>query len=158
MKAGFETFVDERGRRLWRAAWLLTGDRQKAEDLVQTALGKCYPRYDGDDPAFEAYVRTAIHRTYCTWWRRKWRGESPTESLPETTAPDDDHARSIDLARALAKLPRSQRSVLVLRYFDDLPVAEVAALLGLAEGTVKAYTHHAIAALRASKELAEERS
>jgi RNA polymerase sigma factor (sigma-70 family) len=63
---------------------------------------------------------------------------------------------SIDVARALAELPRTQRAVLVLRYFEDRTISDVANLLGLAEGTVKAYTHHALKALRASGHLAEE--
>ena len=156
MRSGFEAFVEGRGRDLWRAAWLLTGDVHKAEDLVQTALTKSYPRYTGDDPAFEAYVRTAIYRTYCTWWQRKWRGEVPSEEMPEHGVDPGQFELSLDLARALAELPRAQRAVLVLRYFEDRTIVDVANLLGLAEGTVKAYSHHAIQALRASGHLAEE--
>lgn len=156
MRTGFESFVALRGKGLWRAAWLLTGDHHRAEDLVQTALSKCYGRYRGDDEAFEAYVRTAIYRTYCTWWRRKWRGEHPTAELPEGAATPSSTDLSLDLARALAVLPSRQRAVLVLRYFEDQSVTDVAAQLGMAEGTVKAYTHRALAALRTSGLLEEE--
>ena len=69
---------------LLRTAWLLTGDDGLAQDLVQTALAKAWPRWDtirADDP--EGYVRTILATTYATWWRRKWRGEVPTEVLPD---------------------------------------------------------------------------
>lgn len=153
---GFETFLGRRGGDLWRAAWLLTGDSQQAEDLVQTALLKTYARYSGDDKAFESYVRTTIYRTFCSWWRRRWRGEIPTESVPETPGGESRDQRSIDVARALSDLPAKQRAVLVLRYWEDRPIHEVARILGLAEGTVKAYSHHALAALRTSSHLVEE--
>ncbi len=71
---GFERFVTERGRILWRAAWLLTGDSQHAEDLVRTALSKCFTRYDDmdGDESFEAYVRTVTYRTFAPPWQ-EWR-------------------------------------------------------------------------------------
>lgn len=110
---------------LWRTAWLLTGERQKAEDLVQEALTRCWSRFarlNSGGSSFEAYVRTTMVNTHRGWWRRgSWR---------EITTPDEGHsARSVnqpsghdiaDLARALAELPTRQREVLVLRYFDDL--------------------------------------
>lgn len=153
---GFEDFVERRGQALWRAAWLLTGDAHKAEDLVQTALTKTYTRYTDDDPTFESYVRTTIYRTFVSSWRRRWNGEVPTESLPEPG--NDDEAldvRRVDVLRALGTLPRMQRAVLVLRYFEDRPITEVAELLGLAQGTVKAYSHRALEALRGSVHLEE---
>lgn len=153
---GFEAFVERRGQSLWRAAWLLTGDRQRAEDLVQTALTRTYARYHGDDEAFEAYLRATMYNAFCSWWRRKWRGEVPSEALPDEAAEDGAHGRSIDVARALAELPAKERAVVVLRYFEDRPIAEVARTLGLAPGTVKAYSHHALNTLRASRHLVEE--
>lgn len=156
---GFEAFVRRRGRDLWRVAWLLTGDTQRAEDLVQTALAKTYPRYDGDDAGFEGYVRTTIYRTFVSWWRRKWTGELPSEQLPEAGAVDDPHrGLRIDVLRALAELPRTQRAVLVLRYFEDRSIPEVAQLLGLAQGTVKAYSHRALERLRGSIHLEEQQT
>lgn len=148
---GFERFVVERGRALWRAAWLLTSDPQHAEDLVQTALSKCYGRYDaiGDDEGFEAYVRTAIYRTFVSWWRRRsWRGESPTEHVPEGTAAAAPSSLRLDMVRALDTLPRMQRAVLVLQYFEDRSTDDIAGLLGIAPGTVKTHSHRGRAALR----------
>ncbi|MFT3888568.1 MAG: SigE family RNA polymerase sigma factor [Arachnia sp.] len=157
-EAGFEAFVRRRGRDLWRTAWLLTGDGGRAEDLVQTALAKTYARYDGNDRSFEAYVRTTIYRTFVSWWRRRWTGEVPTETLPQADADDPDQGLRVDVLRALAELPRVQRAVLVLRYFEDRPISEVAELLGLAQGTVKAYSHRALQQLRASVHLEEQQS
>lgn len=158
-EAGFEAFVRRRGRDLWRSAWLLTGDGGRAEDLVQTALTKTFPRYDGNDRSFEAYVRTTIYRTFVSWWRRRWTGEVPSvldgSSSPHLSPVDGVR---VDVLRALAELPRTQRAVLVLRYFEDKPVAEVAEMLGLAQGTVKAYSHRALQQLRGSVHLEEQRS
>lgn len=152
---GFEAFVERRGQALWRAAWLLTGDAHKAEDLVQTALTKTYTRYTDDEATFESYVRTTIYRTFVSAWRRRWNGEVPTETLPEDGVDDSLDVRRVDVLRALGTLPKMQRAVLVLRYFEDRPIAEVAELLGLAQGTVKAYSHHALEALRGSVHLEE---
>lgn len=156
--AGFDAFVRARRPALWRAAWLLTGDRHKADDLVQTALGRTYGRYllIADDHKFEAYVRTAMYRTYVSWWRRRWNAELPSGEVPERPIDDVDRATSVDVARALAALPKMQRAVLVLRFLEDRPVREIAELLGIAEGTVKAHTYQGRAALRASLHLSEE--
>ncbi|HMR48780.1 MAG TPA: SigE family RNA polymerase sigma factor [Arachnia sp.] len=154
---GFDNFVRQRGRALWRAAYLLTGDSHKAGDLVQTVLAKTYSHYRGDDGAFEAYVRTALYRTYVSWWRRRWNGELPSEALPEF--PEAEHgsrSERLDLLRALAELPKAQRAVLVLRYFEDCTVAEVAERLGMSEGTVKSHSFRAREALRRSSHLKEE--
>lgn len=160
MEGSFEGFVAARGPDLWRAAWLLTGDSHKAEDLVQTALMKTYSRYRGSDQQYEAYVRTTMYRTYISWWRRRWRGEIPAgDELPPGAAAmsdDGDPHLSIDVARSLAGLPPKQRAVLVLRYFEDRTIAQTAAALGLAEGTVKAYSHAGLAALRTCRHLVEE--
>ncbi len=90
--------------------------------------------------------------TYTDWWRRRWNGESPTEVLPD--APAGDEADRVDVRRdvlaALATLPRGQRAVLVLRYFDDLSEAQTAAALGVSVGTVKSQASRALAALRSS--------
>lgn len=155
---GFDAFVRNRRPDLWRAAWLLTGDRHKADDLVQTALGRTYGRYAllANDHKFEAYVRTTMYRTYVSWWRRRWNAETPSDDLPEAGYDDGDQAVSLDVARALAGLPRMQRAVMVLRFLEDRTVADVAELLGIAEGTVKAHTSQGRAALRASLHLTEE--
>ena len=156
---GFERFVAERGKALWRAAWLLTGDSQHAEDLVQTALSKCYTRYDdmAGDEAFEAYVRTAIYRTFVSWWRRKsWRGETPSETVEESEATESSAWLRIDIMRALDGLPRMQRAVMVLQYLEDRSTDDIATLLGIAPGTVKTHSHRGRAALRGSVHLEDQ--
>jgi DNA-directed RNA polymerase specialized sigma24 family protein len=85
--------------------------------------------------------------TYASWWRRRWNGEQPTGELPEAgvgPAPDD----RTDLWRALERLPRRQRAVVVLRYYEDLTEAQTARVLGCTVGTVKSQTSKAFAKLR----------
>jgi RNA polymerase sigma-70 factor (sigma-E family) len=154
----FDAFVAARGSALWRSAWLLTGDRHLAEDLVQSALAKAWPKWKGieDEGRFEAYVRRTLFTTYVAWWRRNWNGERPTERLPEraAAAPDSDLGR--DLMTAMAGLPRMQRAVVVCRWFEDLSEAETAERLGIAVGTVKSHCSRALAALRTSPHLREQ--
>jgi RNA polymerase sigma-70 factor (sigma-E family) len=151
-RAAFDALVHERTAALVRTAFLLTGDWQLAEDLVQTALAKTYLRWHRlrEPGAAEAYTRTVLARACTRAWRRRWRGEVPTEALPERAAyaaPSDDR---VAVARALATLPAAQRAVLVLRFFEDLTEAETARVLGCAVGTVKSRTARALAALRDS--------
>lgn len=149
---GFDAFVAVRARRLWRAAWLLTGDAHRAEDLVQTALGKAYPHFERLDPeAFEAYLRTTMYHTYLSWWRRRWNSEVPTADAGERDTTDGpDVALRADLVRALTALPRQQRAVVVLTYFEDLPHPRTADVLGISVGTVKSTLARALAKLRIS--------
>jgi RNA polymerase sigma-70 factor (sigma-E family) len=151
----FDAFVRARSRPLLQAAWLLTGDWQTAEDLLQSALVKVYLawgriRRDGNA---EAYARRVLVTTYVTGWRRRWRGEVPTEILPDRAAWRDEFAAS-DLrhvvVEALHRLPPRQRAVVVLRYYLDLSEREVAAALGCSEGTVKSQAAKGLAALRDS--------
>ncbi len=156
---GFDDYVAARGGELWAAAWLLTNDAQHAEDLVQTALSKTYSRYAAfdNDRHFEAYVRTTMYRTFVSWWRRlQWRSEVPSDSPPDLPSPDQDPASETDVRRALAALPRLQRTVLVLRYFEDRSTREVAQLLGIPEGTVTSHVSRGLAALRTSPQLNSE--
>lgn len=159
---GFDQFVQQRTERLWRAAWLLTGDRHHAEDLLQTALVKTFARYEQmrDDDHYEAYVRKTIHRTFISWWRRSsWRSEFPSgepRGRPEGDAAQLDLELRVDVARAIAKLPRMQRSVMVLRYFDDMTAPQVAEALGITEGTVRSHSNRARQALRDLLKLPDE--
>lgn len=142
-----------RTRALLRTAYLLTGDHALAEDLVQTALAKAWfhwSRIRGDNP--EPYVRRILVTTYSSWWRRRWNGEIPTEDLPETPAPAG--ADRVDLWAALSRLPRRQRAVVVLRYYEDLTEAETARLMGSSVGTVKSQAAKALAKLRLDPALA----
>jgi len=135
---------------LYRTAYLLLGDRGLAEDLVQTALAKTYASWGKvrDLSAARAYARTTLVNTAASWFRKKgWRNEQPAARVPEQTYDDDPTARPA-LMQALAQLPPRQRAVVVLRFYDDLSVAETARALGCAEGTVKSQTSDALATLR----------
>jgi RNA polymerase sigma-70 factor (sigma-E family) len=150
---GFAEFVAARSPALLRSAWLLTGDWFTAQDLVQASLAKTWPRWDRvlrrDDP--EVYVRRVMFNTYATWRRRRWRDERATDVLPERALVDAGYAEVEHrdaLRTALAALPRRQRAVIVLRYFDDLTEQQTAAVLGCAVGTVKSSAARALAALR----------
>jgi RNA polymerase sigma-70 factor (sigma-E family) len=158
----FDDFVLSRGDALWRSAWLLTGDAHLAEDLVQTALTKAWPKWERIGVGgFEPYVRRIMFTTYLSWWRRRWNGERPTATLPDPapaitgtpTSSDADSRR--DLVAALAALPRGQRAVVVLRFVEDLSEAQTADELGVTVGTVKSQTARALKALRASHHLEE---
>ena len=149
----FEEYVAVRGRALWRSAWLLTGDAQRAEDLVQTALVKCWRRWDqiAADGSVDGYVRRALITTFTDWRRRKWHGEVPTAVPPDDSTVGADLAARHDVLCALAQLPRGQRAVIVLRYYDDLTEAQAAAALRVSVGTVKSQTARALKTLRSSK-------
>jgi RNA polymerase sigma-70 factor (sigma-E family) len=149
----FAAYVRERGEHHLRVAVLLTGDWHAAEDLVQASLVKLYwawPRLDtGADP--DAYLRRIMINTRRSWWRARWRRETPAAVLPERSCDDDiadRQALGALVRQALATLPRQQRAVLVLRYCEDLPEAEVAGLLGCTAGTVKTHAHRGLRALR----------
>jgi RNA polymerase sigma-70 factor (sigma-E family) len=155
----FTQFVEAREQSLRRTAWLLTGDWGLAEDLVQTALARSWPRWERinrrDDP--EIYVRRVIVNTWATWSRRRWRGEKATPAVPETPDAGDVAAQvamRMALRDALAMLTGRQRAVLVLRVYDDLPEAQVADMLGCSVGTVKSAMSRALAKSRDDPPLA----
>jgi RNA polymerase sigma-70 factor (sigma-E family) len=146
----FNAFVAARSTALLRTAFLLTRDRGLAEDLLQTALAKAWFAWGRIDGQPEAYVRRIVVNTYATWWRRKWHCEEATGELPESREP---HASShvedrADLWDALGRLPRRQRAVVVLRFYEDLTEAQTADLLQCSVGTVKSQTSKALAKLR----------
>ena len=150
-RVSFAEFVATRGQALQRTAFLLTNDWALAEDLVQTALARAYPRWNriqADDP--EGYLRRVLVNTWSSWWRRRWRGEVPTETLPEAAGPDAYASadRKDALRAALARLPRRQRAIVVLRYHEDMSEAQVADALGISAGTVKSQASRALAKLR----------
>lgn len=151
---GFREFVLARGPALSRTAYLLTGDHQHAEDLLQQALAKTAAHWRrvvaGGNP--EGYVRRAMVNERTSWWRRRRYIEAGGEALGAGPAlPDaaDSVVRRMALAGALRALPPRQRAVLVLRFFADLTEAQTAAELGVSVGTVKSQTHQALARLRA---------
>jgi RNA polymerase sigma-70 factor (sigma-E family) len=145
----FTEFVAARGSALRRTAFLMTGDWHAAEDLTQTALARLYvawPRV-GLDGA-EAYARTILARSLIDARRRFWHRERPTAELIDGPGPDDVVEDRVDLSRAIASLPTNQRVVLVLRFWEDMAVEEVARVLGVSSGTVKSRTSRALDALR----------
>ena len=147
----FEEFVAARYAALVRAAYLLVGNRSDAEDLVQTALAKVVPVWPriAEDP--ERYVRTVLARESVNRWRRRrWRevGVATVPDVAGLPATDAVVTERLALRRALGQLPPKQRAVVVLRFYEDLTVAEVAAILTCSEGTVKSQTHDALARLR----------
>lgn len=107
-------------------------------------------------------MRRVMMTTYIAWWRRRWNGEYPAKVLPELTATGTEWPTASttelrqDVFKALAQLPRGQRAVVVLRYFEDLSEAQAAEALGCSVGTVKSQCARALAALRRSPALASE--
>ena len=154
-RESFDDFVATRSTRLLRTAYLLTHDRALAEDLVQTSLAKAWFSWGRIEGRPEAYVRRIMVNTYSSWWRRRWNGEEATADLPERGAGQgfrqgedvrvDDRT---DLWRALARLPRRQRAVVVLRFYEDLSEAETAEIMQCSVGTVKSQASRALAKLR----------
>ena len=143
----FAEFVSARSGALLRTAYLLTGNHQDAEDLVQAALFKAVSRW-GRLREPEPYVRRIlVHESISRWRRRRWR-ETSLERLPERASEDADIDQRVVLANALDQLAPRQRAVIVLRYFDDLTEAETAGLLGISVGTVKSQARDALVRLR----------
>jgi RNA polymerase sigma-70 factor (sigma-E family) len=158
-REAFDAMVDAHGKALLRTAYLLTGDAHLAHDLLQTALVKTWSRWPTlrDEGSAPAYVRTVMASTSVAWWRRRWRAEVPTGDVPETAgadAYDAVHQRD-QIGRALATLTPRQRATVVLRFYEDLPEAEVATALGCSVGTVKSTTSRALATLRAALPLGD---
>lgn len=151
----FEEWVAARQRPLLRTAWLLTGEAAAAQDLVQTALLRCWPHWSRvrrmEQP--EAYVRRAMTSTYVSWRRRRWHGEVPVEMLPDGPAAGFGFAEDRPaLVRALGRLPRGQRAVVVLRFAEDLSESQTADALGCSVGTVGTVKSQTFKALRALRE------
>jgi RNA polymerase sigma-70 factor (sigma-E family) len=153
----FREYVSARGPALLRAAMVLTSDRAEAEDLLQAALAKTYLAWGRikDRAAMDGYVRRAMVNTQISWWRRRKLEIYPTDELPDQ--PVDDHTRRSEmrdvLGRALDKLPKRQRLAVMLRYYEDMPEAEIAEVLGVSVGTVKSTVSRAMAKLRVDTEL-----
>jgi RNA polymerase sigma-70 factor (sigma-E family) len=154
-RAAFRSYVAARSPALLRTAYLLTGSRADAEDLLQTALAKTYLAWDRirEREAVDAYVRRIMVNTQSSWWRRRKLDEYPTNAPPERAGSRDateDLALHDALWTALGTLPKRQRAMVVLRYYEDLSEAETAQILGVSVGTVKSTTSRALAKLRDS--------
>ncbi len=149
----FTAYLMARQPSLLRTAYLLTGDRHAAEDLVQTALAKLYLSWDKvrDRDSIDGYVRRIMVNENNSLWRRAWkRREFATDEIPERAPTYDeyDEGRSAALWELVQTLPRKARAVVVLRYYEELTEAETAELLDISVGTVKSQTSRALAALR----------
>ncbi len=147
--AEFTTFVRAATPTLTRTAYLLTGDRETASDLVQEAFVRTYLAWRRVRPdEATAYTRRILVNLNIDRWRR--RTPVPSE-IPDRAASGDDHLRVDDrdeVVRLLVTLPPQQRRVIVLRYFDDLTEAAVADHLGISVGTVKSACSRGLATLR----------
>ena len=154
-RSGFDQFVHARGPALARTAYLLTGDHHLAEDLVQTALVQAAKHWERIETSPEAYVRRTMYHQNISWWRRRKLTETPLESY-DAPAPAADPTVRLTLEQALRRLTPRQRTVLVLRFYEDLTEVETARALQLSTSTVKSTTRQALARLRVLEpELAE---
>ncbi len=154
MPPRFEDYVVARAGRLLRFAYLICGDRHLAEDLVQDVLSRVHRswhRIEAENP--DAYLRSALVRAHLSWRRRRSSGELALANLPQRVDRADFAAAQADRDEVwtlLATLPRAQRTVLVLRYFEDLDHRAIAEVLGCAESTVRVHASRGLATLRAA--------
>lgn len=149
--AAYLAYVHGRASALRRVAYLLSGDEDQADDLVQETITKLYARWPRIAAVenVDGYVHTMMVRAFIDekrrgWWRVRLFGSPPERAATGTGAAED---RAV-LRAALAQLPPRQQAVLVLRFLCDLPVTAVAEILGCTEGTVKSQTSHGLARLR----------
>ena len=148
----FSEYMAARQPSLLRTAYLLTGDRHTAEDLVQTALAKLYLSWERvqKQESVDGYVRRILVNEHNSLWRRPWkRRERVADELPErATSGGGGAGHDADLWALVQTLPAKQRAAVVLRYYEELSEAETAAVLGVSVGTVKSQTSRALVALR----------
>ena len=143
----FAAFVAANSATLFRTAYLMTGDYQRAEDLLQTTLVRVYQRWtrveEMERPV--AYTRKVLVNQATSWWRRRSSHELPV-LLRDDRSWDgrvDDVAEHERVWAAVLSLPPRQRAVTVLKFYEDLSEAEIAATLDMAPGTVKSHGHAA---------------
>ncbi|GAB2557863.1 SigE family RNA polymerase sigma factor [Kribbella endophytica] len=146
---GFAEYAATHQQRMYRQAYLLTGDLHQAEDLVQTTLLKLYRAWPRASQAeyLKAYSSKTLVRTFLDG-RRKWRRERELNSLPDPARVADPTDLRLTLLAALDGLPRRARAVVVLRFWDDLSVEETAEALDCSQGTVKSQSNRALRLLR----------
>lgn len=155
----FDRLVRQTSPALLRAAWLLVGEWQAAEDLVQSAFERTWPRWSrlaGDDER-RAYLHRVLVNTFLRARRRRWSGEIATAEVPQATGRDEAEALALrgSVLAAVRRLPPRQRAVIALRYLADFSEAQTAAALGCSLGTVKSHSARALAALRADPALVD---
>lgn len=154
-ESSFEEFMSGALTGLLRFGYVLTGDRHRADELVQAALVATFRRWDRSRPDTpHAYVRQAMVNIHTSLWRRTRR---------EAPLPADHDARSLIgdpaaydeadvMVRAMSVLPNRQRAVIGLRYYADLTEVETARVMGCSVGAVKSHASRALRALRAEIE------
>jgi RNA polymerase sigma-70 factor (sigma-E family) len=159
-EVSFRRFVAARWAALQRYAYLLTGDQQTAEDVVQIALERCWRRWRqirSESP--EAYVRAAVANTAASRRRRRRLPESPLDDVVHPIVATGDHTENHALRSglwpALSELPPRRRAVVVLRVWEDLSIAETAEILGISTGAVKSQLSKAMTQLRRHPQVRE---
>ena len=151
--AEFTEYLTARQPSLLRTAYLLTGDRHQAEDILQTSLAKLYLAWHkvNDRSSVDAYVRRIMVNENNSLWRRGWKKrEYAAEQLPEGDPHHDSYDEGLGAALwgVVQTLPPKARAVVVLRYYEQLSETETADVLGISVGTVKSQCSRALAALR----------
>ncbi|GAA4899843.1 RNA polymerase sigma-70 factor (sigma-E family) [Stackebrandtia albiflava] len=154
----FDEYVRTAGAALLRFAFLLCGDAHRAEDLVQEALARCHRRWRAIErrAGVDTYVRKAILRQYLSWYRLRSATERVVDRFDDRGGGEDTAQRVVDrdaMVRLLADLPRRQRAVLVLRYYEDVPDDRIAELLGCAPATVRVHARRGLDGLRRNPEM-----
>lgn len=149
----FEEYIVACGPRLVRFARVLTGDHHRAEDLVQEALAKAYPRWGrilrSDQP--DVYMRRVIANGAHSWWRRRSNREPAVGEPVDRPAPGDADVDTVErdaMWRQIRRLPDRQRAVLVLRYYEDLDDTTIADILRCTPATVRTHAARALQTLR----------
>jgi RNA polymerase sigma-70 factor (sigma-E family) len=144
-------YVTGRLPALRKLAYLLCGDEHRADDLVQQTITKLYVRWRRTSAMehLDQYVRTMLVRTFLDEKRRPWSRVGLVAEVPDQPVPGDERMENWMVLRgALARTPRRQQAVLVLRFLYDQSVSEVAQTLNCSEGTVKSQTSRGLATLR----------
>ena len=149
----FSEFASARSGSLFRTAYLIIGDYQLAQDLVQESLVKTYlawPRLR-DVTNAEAYTKRVIVTTCVSWRRRRSFSERPTNDVPDGSGTDPTTLlpEQGELWAAVRRLPPRQRAAVVLRFCEDLSLIQTAELMGCSVGSVKRHTFIALEKLRA---------
>ena len=148
--AEYVEYVRARMDQFRRAAFLMCGDWDRGDDIVQRVLTELYRKWHrlGRADSVDAMVRTMLWRRLVDERRLGWGRVRIGAPVPEVTARESDPVERLTLVAALRSLPPRQRAVLVLRYFQDLTVEDTAAALGCAPGTVKSQASKGLTALR----------
>ncbi|QIK74653.1 SigE family RNA polymerase sigma factor [Nocardioides piscis] len=146
-RSAFDEFVHARSGALARTAYLLTGNHHTAEDLVQHALLQTARHWERIATSPEAYARRIMYHQNISWWRKR-RFTETTLGAYDDAIPAADNDLRLSLEAALARLTTKQRTILVLRFFEDLTEVQTAHAVGVSVGTVKSTTRHALARLR----------